>query len=97
MAILHDFQCSCGHVFDSFVRSQDTTVPCPKCEGPAERVFLRAPRLDWSGMAQGANAGPEFVDRFERQHKAETARQEKILREHGDYGPGYASPPKAHS
>lgn len=93
--ILHDFQCSSGHVSEHFVRSEDTHVLCPMCGGPAERVFLRAPRLDWSGMAQGANAGPEFVDRFEKVHREETARQEKILRDHGDYGPGYVPPPSS--
>lgn len=93
MAVLHDFQCSCGHTFEDFIRSTDTTAPCPSCEGSAERVFLKAPNLDWAGMAQGANAGPEFIDRFDKVHRRETARQEKILREHGDYGPGYAAPP----
>lgn len=44
-------------------------------------------------MAQGASAGPEFVDRFEKMHRKETARQEKILAEHGDYGPGFDPPP----
>jgi hypothetical protein len=44
-------------------------------------------------MAQGSNAGPEFVDRFDRVHKKEKARQEKILATHGDYGPGYEPPP----
>jgi hypothetical protein len=44
-------------------------------------------------MAQGHNAGPEFVDRFEKIHRKEKARQEKTLREHGDYGPGYDPPP----
>lgn len=91
--ILHDFQCDCGHTFEDFVGSQDTTAPCPNCKRPASRVYLRAPRLDWSRMAQGANAGPEFVDRFEKMHRKETARQEAILREHGDYGPGFDAPP----
>jgi hypothetical protein len=93
--ILHDFQCPSGHLTEQFVNSTDHQVPCPYCKQPARRVYLRAPRLDWSGMAQGANAGPEFVDRFTKVHQAETVRQEKILREHGDYGPGHAPPPKA--
>lgn len=91
--ILHDFQCSCGHVFADFIRSSDASAPCPKCESPAERVYLKAVSINWSRMAQGDSAGPEFVDRFERVHKEETARQDKILREHGDYGPGYDAPP----
>ena len=91
--ILHDFQCASGHVSEHFVRSEDTQVPCPTCQKPAQRVYLVAPRLDWSGMAQGQNAGPEFIERFEKVHRKETERQEQILREHGDYGPGYAAPP----
>lgn len=93
MAILHDFQCDSGHLTEEFVSSVCTQVPCSVCQKPATRVYLRAPHLDWSGMAQGSSAGPEFVERFERVHREETARQEKILREHGDYGPGYAAPP----
>ena len=92
MAILHDFRCDRGHVSTHFVRSEDTQVPCPACGDPARRVFLKAPALDWAGMAQGENAGPEFIDRFEKVHKKETERQSKILREHGDYGPGYTPP-----
>jgi len=91
--ILHDFQCASGHVSEHFVRSEETTVSCPQCSHPAQRVFLSPPKLDWAGMAMGPNAGPEFVDRFARVHKEETERQGRTLKEHGDYGPGYAAPP----
>jgi len=91
--IFHDFRCDEGHVHEHYVRSGVDSVPCPTCSKPSRRVYLTAPKLDWLGMAQGASAGPEFIDRFERVHKKETERQEKILREHGDYGPGYAPPP----
>ena len=95
MGILHDFECDSGHTFEQFVKASDTSVPCqePGCKKSARRVYLQAPKLDWAGMAQGSNAGPEFIDRFEKIHRKETARQDKILREHGDYGPGYAPPP----
>jgi len=93
--ILHDFLCDSGHVSEHFVSSGDTKVLCPKCQKPARRVYLRAPKLDWLGMAQGENAGPEFIDRFEKVHKRETERQSKTLKEHGDYGPGYAPPPSS--
>lgn len=68
-------------------------VPCPDCGEPGKRVYLTPPKLDWAGMAQGESAGPEFIDRWEKVHKKETEKQEKALREHGDYGPGYAPPP----
>jgi hypothetical protein len=93
MGVLHDFECEDGHLTEQFVSSDTQIVPCERCPKPASRVYLRAPRLDWLGMAQGSNAGPEFVDRFDRVHKKEKARQEKILATHGDYGPGYEPPP----
>ena len=93
--ILHDFECPSGHVTELSVESGTASVACPKCGSPAERVYLTPPKLDWLGMAQGANAGPEFIDRFAKVHERETRRQERILREHGDYGPGYAPPPSA--
>lgn len=92
MKVFHDFRCGAGHVTEHYVSSEDTCVRCPQCSSPAQRVFLQAPRLDWAGMAQGENAGPEFIDRFEKVHKKEKERQERIHLEHGDYGPGYASP-----
>ena len=91
--IVHDFRCANGHVHEHYVSRGTDTVPCSTCSEPASRVFLSAPKLDWAGMAQGENAGPEFIDRFEKNHRKETARQEAIHREHGDYGPGYAPPP----
>lgn len=91
--ILHDFQCDSGHVSEHRVSSDTTSVPCPACQNPARRVYLTPPKLDWEGMAQGENAGPEFIDRWDRVRRKETERQEKILREHGDYGPGYDAPP----
>lgn len=90
--VVHDFRCDAGHVSEHYVSSGTDCVRCPTCWKPAHRVFLTAPKIDWAGMAQGENAGPEFIDRFEKNHKKEKERQEKIYREHGDYGPGYASP-----
>lgn len=91
--IVHDFRCDEGHVSEHYVSRGVTHVSCPICSKPSRLVFLTAPKLDWSGMAQGESAGPEFIDRFEKAHRKETERQEKILREHGDYGPGYDAPP----
>ena len=90
--IVHDHRCANGHVSEHYVRVGGTSVQCPKCQKPAKRVYLKPPNLDWSGMAQGESAGPEFIDRWARVHKEETEKQEKILKEHGDYGPGYAPP-----
>lgn len=91
--IFHDFRCDEQHTFEQRVTADTTEVPCVVCQKPARRVFLKAPKLDWLGMAMGENAGVEFVDRFERIHNSESKRQEGILAEHGDYGPGYEPPP----
>jgi hypothetical protein len=93
MAVLFDFQCVNGHVSEHFVSSGTDSVDCPNCGDPARKVYLVAPRLDWYGMACQPNAGPEFEARFAKMHDRETRRQEKILKEHGDYGPGYDPPP----
>jgi hypothetical protein len=93
MAILFDFQCPRGHVSEHFVSSGTEGVDCPECGDPARKVYLQPPRLDWMGIALTESAGPEFIDRWERLHARETRRQERILREHGDYGPGYDPPP----
>lgn len=89
----HDFRCESRHVSEHLVKTDVKVVQCPVCEEPATRVFIRPPKIDWLGMAQGESAGPEFVDRFEKIHNSETARQNKFLEEHGDYGPGYDPPP----
>lgn len=93
MAILFDMQCDSGHVFEHFLESGADSTSCPNCGSPARKVYLTPPKLDWTGIALTASAGPEFVERFAKVHERETRRQEKILREHGDYGPGYAPPP----
>jgi hypothetical protein len=50
------------------------------------RVILVAAKLDYGSMAMGESAGTTAIDRFERQHKEQRAKEEKSLREHGDYG-----------
>ena len=93
MKVFHDFRCEQRHVHEHFIQSDITSVECPTCSAPSGRVFLQAPKIDWLGMAQGENAGPEFIDRFTKIHDRETERQTRTLEEHGDYGPGYQAPP----
>ena len=59
---------------------------CKKCGEPATLVFLTPPKLDWYGMAQGENAGPEFKDRFDRNHRRQAEKERKSWNENGDYG-----------
>ncbi len=85
------FRCStCGHTEDRFVhRSERTYQLCTikACGRRMTQVLLHAPALDWIRMAQGTSAGPEFIDRFNKNHRNRKAYEEKSYEEHGDYGP----------
>ena len=90
--ILHDFKCSeCNHTFEELVKSGVTQIPCPECEETANRVMLKAPRIDWLSMGAQANASPEFIDHFEKVHRQQTKIEEARETEHGDYGPAPGS------
>jgi hypothetical protein len=41
-------------------------------------------------MAQGENAGPEFKDRFDRNHRKQKEKDIATWNKHGDYGPGHS-------
>lgn len=81
---IHDFRCPAGHVSELLVKSDVTVVECPECGNLAELKFLVAPKLDWMSMAQGENAGPEFIARFDRAHKQRREQEQKHKAEHGD-------------
>ncbi len=87
--ILHDFRCdSCGHVEEHFVPKETVLVPCTECGvGLSYRVILSAAKLHWAALAQGKYAGTTAIDRFERVHAQQKAKEEKSWKEHGDYGP----------
>lgn len=82
---IHDFRCtSCKEVHTELVKSDVTTGECPKCGNLSRVVFLVPPKLDWAGMAMGENAGPEFIDRFEKMHKKQAEKESAFEREHGE-------------
>jgi len=81
---LYDFRCPEGHVHDTITPVGTKTVVCPECGKEAKQVWLSAPKLDWAGMAMGENAGPEFIDRFEKSHKKRREQERKHKEEHGD-------------
>lgn len=83
---LYDFRCDeCDHVFDALVAVGSKNLECTNCGLiTARRVWLSAPKLDWSGMAMGPNAGPEFIDRFERSHVERRKKEEAHKAKHGD-------------
>lgn len=84
MPVLYDFRCENEHVHSELVPAGVRFNPCPTCGEQARQVWLTTPKLDWSGMAQGPNAGPEFIDRFEKSHKKRREQEEKHRAEHGD-------------
>lgn len=87
---IHDFRCThCGTVHEALVKWNDTERDCPECGKVAVRVFLSAPKLDVLGMGAQKNVSPEFQDRFDKLHRDQKAKEEKSLKEHGDYGPLY--------
>jgi hypothetical protein len=73
------------------IKRTDNFPDCTECAGTTEKILLQAPKMDWSAMAQGANAGPEFIDRWEKNHKQQKQIEEKCQRNHGDYGPAPGS------
>jgi len=83
---LHDFRCPQGHVTESREPSHMTEILCSQCDAKAERVFLAMPAFDYGRMAMGDGCSTA-IDRFDRQHKEQRAKEEKSYREHGDYGP----------
>ena len=87
---LKDFECGAGHVHDALVKPDIQEHECPECGDTAHMVFLTPPRIDWASMAQGDNAGPEFIERFDRIHRKQKEKEERSWKEHGDYGPGYS-------
>lgn len=81
---IYDFRCRNGHVHEALVKFGVKSDECPVCGDNAKQVWLRAPNLDWSGMAQGENAGPEFIDRFEKSHKQRAEKERQFKAEHGE-------------
>jgi len=86
---IHDFRCPAGHVHDALVKFDETSRECPECGNLAERVFLTGPRLNYLAMGTQENVSPEFQARFDKLHRDQKAKEEKSLKEHGDYGPLY--------
>lgn len=84
---LHDFKCRrCGATNEHFVQQGTKALDCPVCLGTAELIFLTAPKPAWLSLAQGSSASPEAIDKFEKMHKQQTAKEYKSLQDHGDYG-----------
>jgi len=85
--ILHDFKCEeCGEVEEHMCSSGDEMSICDACGGHSHKIFLTTAKPHWLALAQGDNASPEAIDKFEKMHKQQKAKEEKSYDEHGDYG-----------
>jgi putative FmdB family regulatory protein len=94
---IHDFRCTeCNHVHEALVHWKDKERECPECGNVARRVFLKLPELSYLTMGAQKHVSPEFQSRFDKMHRDQKAKEEKSLKEHGDYGPshGYQEPGK---
>jgi len=76
---LYDFRCTtCGTAFTRLVKMGTTTHDCVECDGNAKQVLLEPPKIDWGAMGAQKNVSPEFIDRFERTHKAQAIKEKKL-------------------
>lgn len=85
---LYDYRCNtCGTAHEALVKLDHREQPqtCPKCGDHAYRVLLTPPRFSID-MLYTSNS-PEFADKYERLCKQRREKEEKSLRDHGDYGP----------
>lgn len=86
---IHDHQClTCNHVFDALVKWDDPAPPCTECGNECKRVYLKAPKLNYLAMGAQKNVSPEFQQKFDKMHKDRAVKEEKTMKEHGDYGRG---------
>jgi len=79
---IYEYRCTeCDTEYEELVKMDSPYVPpCPFCDGKSRKVVLHAPKIDWGAMGAQKNAGPEFIDRFEKVHKEERAREEKLAK-----------------
>ena len=84
--ILFDFRCKkCEATFEDLVKSDVFQAQCPKCGETARRI-ISCPRIDKYGMALQEGATETSLKHFERIHQQQKAKEERTMREHGDYG-----------
>lgn len=89
---LFDYRCTeCNSVQEHW-SSNTTDVLCDDCQGVMYKIFLVPSKPHWRELAQGKYADVGAIDRFERVHKEQAAKEYKSLREHGDYGSQYRAP-----
>lgn len=82
---LHDFRCNtCDHIQTELVKWDVTTATCRECGNESKRVFLKLAKPNWLKMGAQANVSPEFVERFDKMHKKQAAKEAAFEKEHGE-------------
>lgn len=85
----YDYRCQqCGSVTEALVKIADRDNPqaCPECAGKATRALITPPRIDWLGLGYTSDS-PEFIDRMVKRGAEQKDKEERSMRDHGDYGP----------
>ena len=84
----YNFTCpACGHEEDIFCKvSERGSQSCGECGSETRQVIRQAPRPHWTSLAMGDSASPEAIKKFEKMRREQRAREERSMREHGDYG-----------
>lgn len=88
--IFFEFQCEEHGVFEDLVNPSCQTAPCPKCATNATRI-MSAPRINHFAMAMSRSASPESIEKWDRAHRQQKAKEQKQFDAHGDY-PGMVNP-----
>lgn len=78
---IYEFTCTaCEHEHEELVKVGTQTCACSACGATSHKVIRTAPQIDWGRMGAQKNVSPEFIDRFERVHKEQRAKEEKLER-----------------
>ena len=73
---IKEFACTeCSHEHEELVKVDVRSATCPECGANSIQEIRTAPKIDWGAMGAQKNVSPEFIDRFERVHKAEAAKE----------------------
>lgn len=81
---IYEYTCPDGHEFEELRKVDDREeCPCPVCDQTAKQVIRTPPRPNWAALAMGDSASPEAIRRFDRIHREQKAKEERIFREHG--------------
>lgn len=82
---IYEYTCpDCSNEFEDLARIVDRKEqPCPVCDGIAKQVIRTPAKPNWPALARGHSASPEAIDRFDRNHRKQADKENKLILEHG--------------